>query len=426
MLKGDKMGKFFGLILLLGFSKLLATDYALVVGIDSHGLVGAKNDAKDMVTILKSRGVTNIKTLYNRKATKTNIINAFQDIVKSATSKDRVYFFFSGHGTSYYDPSLNRYPNVKKLLKNTGALVPYGAYQYEYNRLIVSSKHLAPLFRTLDKDRVQTIIMFDACFSGGAYKDGLHQANNHAHYFTITTKVKDYPYKHIVYISGATRSDYSAESNSENRGYFSLDLSNCFRQYSSLNGIRTCMLSSQLPSIVLPKTGNRRLFAKKDIIVQPKKVEKVGDELFDLAIESNKFLLYAKNKSGQVSKNYNAIESYSIYIKNQPSGYLALFSREENRIKIYYPNNKTLGKLNANSNKVRVKLKTNTPPNNSDESQEDFVGFLVDRTTATKLLEIYNGSSADGFIDKKGVKKVVDTLKNRKFYGGRFTILTHR
>jgi len=430
MLKGDKMGKFFGLILLLGFSKLLATDYALVVGIDNHGLVGAKNDAKDMVSILKSRGVKkrNIKTLYNKKATKTNIINTFQNIVNNATAKDRVYFFFSGHGTSYYDPSLKAYPNVKKLLKHTGALVPYGAYPYEYNKLIVASEHLAPLFRTLDTHQVETIIMFDACFSGGAYKGGLHQANNHSHYFTITTKVKDYPYKNIVYISGATRSDYSAESSSENRGYFSLDLSNCFRQYSSLDGIRTCMLSSKLPSIVLPKTGDKRLFAKKGIIVEAKKVERMGEGLFELTTNNDSLYLHTQDKeTKEFTRNYTPKTPLDLYLKNDEAGYLVFFMlNAKGKLQMVFPTNTRTPFISANSDKYRLTLSVKNSSNPKDFGEEHFIAFLVNKPTAQLLQEIR--IKLDGGVIKENdiLKKIITIIKENQKGGTQFSVISHK
>ena len=415
------------IVLICGFSTLYATNYGLVIGIDNGNLIGAKNDAKQMAQIIRKKGVKSITSLYNQRATRANILGAFGRIVNNANSHDRVYLFFSGHGTSYYDPSIRNNQRLRNLLKNTGALIPWGVSVGQYERgMILAKRDLAPLFDRLESNRVPTIIIFDACFSGSAYKESSAPVNNHSIFYPITTRGADYPYQYIVYMSGATRSDYTAESRSKQRGYFSMDVSHCLSKYHTLNLVRACMLKSSLPSIVLPSHGSRQLFGKKGIVVVATPSKNLTDELFDMAIESEAFRLYVKNQEGKLSQNYNITDSYFVYADNKPAGYLALFSREDNQIKIYYPNNKTIAKLNAKSNKRRLTLRAEPFSDNKTEQKEEFVGFLIDKESAKKLQMIYNQSSSDGTLNKEALQKTINTLKDKGFYGSQFTVIVHQ
>jgi len=399
-------------ILILGFSTIWAEDYALVIGVDGVNLIGAKRDANDIANILRQKGVRNITILRDKQATKNAILSKFRHIANIVTSHDRVYLFFSGHGTSYYDPALQKYPKVKRKLKNTGALIPWGASANQYNKIIVASRDLKPIFRKLERKRVLTMVIFDACFSGEAYKR-LPTKSNHSIFYPINTHKTDYPYRYIIYISGATRSDFTAESRSEKRGYFSMDIGNCLRKYSSLDGVRRCMLSSKFPSVVLPRKGDKVLFAKKDIILVPKKPKLLGDELFNLANQSDRFRIYSQKPNGKLSQNYTTTERLLIFVENTSSGYLALFSRQNGKLKMIYPNQKTLARLNAHSNKMRFTITAKEP-----FGEEEFVGFLVDRESALRLQKFDSV--------EKNIKKISEIIANGGFDGSRFSVIGHK
>jgi len=399
-------------ILILGFSTIWAKDYALVIGVDGVNLIGAKRDANVIANILRRKGVRDITILRDKQATKNAILSKFMYIANIATSKDRVYLFFSGHGTSYYDPALQKYPKVKRKLKNTGALIPWGASANQYNKIIVASRDLKPIFMKLEREKVLTMVIFDACFSGEAYKR-LPTQNNHSIFYPINTHKTNYPYRYIIYISGATRSDFTAESRSEKRGYFSMDIGNCLRKYSSLDGVRQCMLSSKFPSVVLPRKGDKVLFAKKDIILVPKKPKLLGDELFNLANQSDRFRIYSQKPNGKLSQNYTTTEKLFIFVENTSSGYLALFSRQNGKLKMIYPNQKTLARLNAHSNKRRFTITAHEP-----FGEEEFVGFLVDRDSALRLQKFDNV--------EKNIKKISEIIANGGFDGSRFSVIGHK
>ena len=409
---------------------LVASLYAgesrgLLIGINDGLLSGTVNDVKKMKKLLQDRGVTKIKTLYNKQATKANILKYLKDIVKNSNSGDRVYFFFSGHGTSSYDPAIQKYPRVKNMLENSGGLIPWNVKPKQYEKGMISAKYdLAPLFQTLDNKGVESVIIFDACFAGSAFKDSKNYEDDRKLpiYATATRGVQDYPYKHIIYLSATTQSDYASESKKHKRGYFSMAITNCLRENQTLNNLKKCLYKQKMPQtpIIFPHK-NKNLFSSnrknKDIIVQPKRTKLLGEELFDMVIESEAFRVYAKNKIAN---------SYFIYAKNKPDGYLALFSREDNKIKMYYPNNKTIAKLNANSNKRRLTLKTEPFLDNKTEQKEEFVGFLIDKDSAKELQIIYNQSSSDGILSKEALEKTINTLQDKGFYGSKFRIIVRK
>ena len=251
------------LFILLSSTFLFAQKYALVIGINQGSLLGAKNDAMAMSKLLKSKRIEIIYALYDEEATKKKILNTFNYIVNNATSNDQIYIFFSGHGTNFYDPNIQHNTKLKNQLKDTSALIPWDVSPSNYGEsIIIVKRDLAPLFRKLDKQHISTLVMIDACFSGAGYKSfKLEQKEPLAvSFYEERSSFAHYPYKYITYISGATRSDFSVESPGKKRGYFSLDIDKCLRQYDRLNLLRDCMKGSKLPVLILPSNGDKKLF----------------------------------------------------------------------------------------------------------------------------------------------------------------------
>ncbi len=242
-------------------SLVYAKDYALSIGINSNGLKGAKLDAKEMKDFLQSKGVSVI-SLYNKEATKERILINLKKIIKNMRNEDRFYLFYSGHGTNSFDPFNANKPYIKEILKDTGALIPWGLESAEYEKgLIISKRDLVPLFRQLEKKKIETIVMIDACFSGQSYKSfGKTKNTNISFFYNHRSQEVIYPYEYITYISASTRSDYTAESFNQARGYFSIDLIECLKRDNRLNALRVCMKGSSLPSLLLPKIGDRKLY----------------------------------------------------------------------------------------------------------------------------------------------------------------------
>src|SRR5438046_5863599 len=122
--------------------------YALLVGInkyyDKPGVLhykllhGCVNDAMSMKNLLLqqfSYNEKNIHTLVDEKATKTNLITAFTNILGNAKPGDAVVFYYSGHGAWMSNPEQSRYDSVVKRHMNQ-AMVMSNLYADNLNCLV--------------------------------------------------------------------------------------------------------------------------------------------------------------------------------------------------------------------------------------------------------------------------------------------------
>ncbi len=136
--------------------------YALLIGVSDYGdtkivdLEGLPNkDAEGLATILKTNynfKYENVKVLIN--ATRTSILNAFDDLRKKTTDKDNLLIFYAGHGV-YEDDSEVGYWLPSDAEKNYTA-------NWIQNSVVVSS-----IKRIKAK---HTLLISDACFSGSIFK----------------------------------------------------------------------------------------------------------------------------------------------------------------------------------------------------------------------------------------------------------------
>jgi len=142
-------------------SEMIIGDYfALIIGIDDYSgtwtpLNNAVRDAKAIKEMLESKyKFEYIRTLYNRLATRQEIIRQLEWLARTVTEDDNVFIYYSGHG------------EFKKEY-NKGYWVPVDAteestYQYVSNNDIqtflsaIKSKH--------------TLLISDACFSGDIFR----------------------------------------------------------------------------------------------------------------------------------------------------------------------------------------------------------------------------------------------------------------
>jgi len=137
---------------------------ALIIGIaeydspDAPPLPGVPADIISAKKIALAMGVPekNITFLRNQDATKVNIMNAFQDFSEQAADGGRAFIYYSGHGTRGYDP----------VLKNCyeGLL--------SYDRQVITHDEIAVATKKLNDQVDKSIVMFDACHSGGVIKTG--------------------------------------------------------------------------------------------------------------------------------------------------------------------------------------------------------------------------------------------------------------
>ena len=134
--------------------------YAFIIGIDKYTgewppLQNAVNDAKGVEDLINEKYTfQHIKTLYNKDASRQNILKEFEWLMNNVTENDNVLIYYSGHG-DYND-------EMKK-----GFWVPIDAstksmFNYISNEDIksflagIKSKH--------------TLLVTDACFSGDIFR----------------------------------------------------------------------------------------------------------------------------------------------------------------------------------------------------------------------------------------------------------------
>jgi len=163
------------LALAISSSPARAEKHALLIGLGEYrdgrySLEGPPNDAGSIRGLLVSQwgfDPAKVRTLINREATRGNILGALQDLERTSRPGDLVLFYFSGHGTSAYDP---RNAGLG-LDKYTGALVPYDftassgeEAEAVRDRLLIGKRDLRPILERLDRDR-RVVGLIDACYS---------------------------------------------------------------------------------------------------------------------------------------------------------------------------------------------------------------------------------------------------------------------
>jgi hypothetical protein len=210
--------------------------HALLVGVGRYSylpkatLEGPPFDVQGLQAVLTRFGFDprNISVLLDEKATRPAILAAIDELAARTRPGDFVFIYFSGHGTSGYDPALKDVG----LDGATGALVPAdfkpGSPADLKKGLIIGSRDLRPLLERLDGQR-DVLVAFDSCFSGNAAREifAAGQARYVAPAELVTAEgravatfagedepfgaqtAKDppFPYQTVVYLSAASKSE---------------------------------------------------------------------------------------------------------------------------------------------------------------------------------------------------------------------------
>ena len=409
-------------LLLLLSDGVLAQTHALVIGINNGNLIGAKNDALAMAHLLRQKGISVTKELHDTQATKANILNAFNNIVTQAKPNDWVYLFFSGHGTSPYDPANRDRSQLKKRLEGTGALVSAD------NQLIIVKESLAPLFRALDQRGVHTVVIVDACFSGMAYKDALNTHANYALFTTHPTRKVAFPYRHLIFLSSTTYSDYASESSRDKRGYFSMAITHCLASNHTREGIEGCLNTikyqyHKLPQqpVILP-THTFSVFPSfaKNIVVRPTHFT-LKEQLLNMANGAEDFDLYTLNQEGLPSKNYHQGEKLSVHLNSKKSGYFVLLMMgSSNQLKLSYPNAQKTPHISADTNKKILTIEAKEP-----FGEELFGAFLVNKSSAMALQKLH--IQTNGLLEKEAdIQEAMRIIRQGQIAGKKLVLKSYK
>jgi uncharacterized repeat protein (TIGR01451 family) len=134
--------------------------YALVIGIDQYSgewpqLRNAVNDAKSVAGTLSSKyEFQYLKTLYDKEATRDNILKEFELLMQNVKPNDNVFIYYSGHG-EYLE-------NMDK-----GFWVPIDASSKAISKYI-SNEDIRSFLSGINSKH--TLLVTDACFSGDIFR----------------------------------------------------------------------------------------------------------------------------------------------------------------------------------------------------------------------------------------------------------------
>ena len=251
---------------------LSATNYGLIVGCCGeykdtalNGLKGIGHDVRVMETILLERECSrkNLVTLTNKTATKGNIKQKLLELEGKLQPKDKLYFYFSGHGARATDrkevflAEIKGDSDINKRLNRTALIT----YDYNDNRRydssLISYDDLRPVFERLDRKGVQVIMFADACFAGKSYKRGNQELDDEEKLLDIalsmdSKKTKDSQLYNSLIFFGASLNVLKARQ-TPNGGVFTNSLEYCFNKADtdknrdgkiSKNELQSCMIGS--------------------------------------------------------------------------------------------------------------------------------------------------------------------------------------
>lgn len=158
-------------------SSAWAADYALIMGIGQYqdsraNLEGIDKDVNTAREMALAMGVPagNIKVLSNGQVTATGIANAFAQVEGSINQGDRVFVYYSGHGTQTDNDSGSS--------RCTEGPVAHDMQMYPDANLQANLQRLA--------SKASQIVMFnDSCFSGGAATKAISSPLGKPKFFTL-------------------------------------------------------------------------------------------------------------------------------------------------------------------------------------------------------------------------------------------------
>ncbi|MBW2429060.1 MAG: caspase family protein [Deltaproteobacteria bacterium] len=219
-----------------------AENHALLIGIGKYKqrtLEGPPYDVAALARLLTTRFNFNkrfIHTLVNEEAVRFRILDEIKLLTARTRPGDRVFIYFSGHGTSRRDDIL-----ALPLPHTSGALVPADfigdpnrSVEKQLSQLIIGKRDLRPTLERLDRDR-SVLMVFDTCFSENTVRAiGDENSNNLTRYLQLRSKSvfnaerdignfednlirpDPYPYQNIFYISASSENEVAHDIRKNN------------------------------------------------------------------------------------------------------------------------------------------------------------------------------------------------------------------
>jgi hypothetical protein len=137
----------------------MPTRSALIVGVSTYAspdvppLAGVAADLVSARRIAQAMGISPAQTtvLRDDQATKANILRALETLAASAAEGSRVFLYFSGHGTRWFDPQ--RQGCMEGLLA--------------HDRQTITNEEIASHTRRISEVADKVVVLFDACHSDG-------------------------------------------------------------------------------------------------------------------------------------------------------------------------------------------------------------------------------------------------------------------
>ena len=138
-----------------------ASRHALIIGVGEYtgagitDLLGVKHDVVSATTIAEAMGVPqeNITYLRDKEATGEGIRRALSEIDQRTRSGDRVFVYYSGHGTRWIDASFDPNSCTEGLLASDGQAL--------------TNREISALLKPVSAKADKLMVFYDACHSGG-------------------------------------------------------------------------------------------------------------------------------------------------------------------------------------------------------------------------------------------------------------------
>lgn len=137
---------------------------ALIIGISAYAdsevpvLAGVPHDIDSARAVARAMGISDERTtvLRDGQAHKAAILDALERLAAGAGAGGRVFVYFSGHGTRWFEPA--------RQACREGLLT--------YDRLTLTDEEIATRTRRMNATADKVLVLFDACHSDGVSSHG--------------------------------------------------------------------------------------------------------------------------------------------------------------------------------------------------------------------------------------------------------------